>query len=252
MRRKRSWQEQGLVRRGDRIVDIHSRSRGTYGAPRVHAELAADGVCVGRKRVARLMRQALIQGVHRRRRVATTKANPERAAAPDLVRREFTASGPDRVWMSDITYIPTTAGFFYLAAVIDVWSRRVVGWSMRNDLTTPLATDALDMAIATRRPDRVIHHSDRGSTAGVGVMHQPPVGFALSAFVFVVGGRGDRQLSADRLDPEPVPMFVHEGGHFLGRRSSSAWAKYADAFRKISLARRSSRFSRRNSRTSAS
>ena len=87
----------------DRIVDIHSRSRGTYGAPRVHAELAAEGVSVGRKRVARLMRQARIEGVHRRRKVVTTRRNPESAAAPDLVNREFTADGPDRTWMADIT-----------------------------------------------------------------------------------------------------------------------------------------------------
>ena len=147
----------------DQIVDIHSRSRGTYGVPRVHAELAAEGVAVGRKRVARLMRQAGIQGVHRRRKVSTTRQNPERGPAPDLVRREFTASGPDHIWVADITYIPTKAGFGYLAAVIDVWSRRVVGWSMRNDLTTPLVTDALDMALAQRTPHRVIHHSDRGS-----------------------------------------------------------------------------------------
>ena len=147
----------------DRITDIHSRSRGIYGAPRVHAELAAKGICVGRKRVARLMRQARIQGVHRRRKVTTTRANPAQAVAPDLVRREFTATGPNEIWTADITYIPTRAGFLYLAAVIDVWSRRVVGWSMRDDLTTPLVTDALDMAIARRRPDRVIHHSDRGS-----------------------------------------------------------------------------------------
>ena len=138
----------------DRIVDIHSRSRGTYGAPRIHAELSFEGMCVGRKRVARLMRQARIQGVHRRRTVSTTSQNPERAAAPDLVRRGFTADGPDRTWVSDITYVPTQAGFLYLAVVIDIWSRRVVGWSMRNDLTTPLVTDALDMAIGQRKPDR--------------------------------------------------------------------------------------------------
>ena len=147
----------------DRITDIHVRSRGTYGVPRVWAELAAEGICVGRKRVARLMRQARIQGVHRRRKITTTRRNPEQVAAPDLVNREFTAGEPDRIWVSVITYIPTKAGFLYLAVVIDVWSRRVVGWSMRNDLTTPLVTDALDMAIARRRPGRVIHHSDRGS-----------------------------------------------------------------------------------------
>ena len=103
---------------------------------------------MGRKRVARLMRQARIQGVHRRRKIATTRQNPAQAAAPDLVRREFTADGPDRTWVSDITYVPTRAGFGYLAVVIDVWSRRVVGWSMRDDMATPLVTDALDMAIA--------------------------------------------------------------------------------------------------------
>jgi len=147
----------------DRIVDIHSRSRGTYGVPRVHAELAAEGIGVGRKRVARLMRQARIQGVHRRRKVATTRRNPAQAAAPDLVKREFTADGPDRTWVADITYVPTKAGFLYLAVVIDVWSRRVVGWSMRDDMATPLVTNALDMAIEQRKPDGVIHHSDRGS-----------------------------------------------------------------------------------------
>ena len=122
------------------------------------------GVAVGRKRVARLMRQARIQGVHRRRKVATTRQNPERLAAPDLVRREFTATGPNHLWVADITYIPTKAGFLYLAAVIDVWSRRVVGWSMRNDLTTPLVTDALDMALAQRKPDRVIDPLNLGNT----------------------------------------------------------------------------------------
>ena len=133
-------------------MDIHSRSRGTYGAPRIWAELAANGTCVGRKRVARLMRQASIQGVHRRRKVTTTRPSPERVAAADLVRREFTAAGPNVIWTADITYIPTGAGVLYLAVVIDVWSRRVVGWSMRNDMATPLVTDALDMAIARRRP----------------------------------------------------------------------------------------------------
>ena len=147
----------------DRIVDIHYRSQSTYGAPRIHTELAAEGVAVGRKRVARLMRQARIQGVSRRKQVTTTRQDPTQAAAPDLVRRNFTAHGPNRIWVADITYVPTKAGFLYVAVVIDVWSRRVVGWSMRNDMATPLVTDALDMAISQRNPDRVIHHSDRGS-----------------------------------------------------------------------------------------
>lgn len=147
----------------DRITDIHQRSRGTYGAPRIHAELLAEGARVGRKRVARLMQEAHIQGVHRRRKVSTTSRNPDEAVAPDLVRRQFNADGPDRLWVADITYIPTGAGFLYLAVVLDVWSRRAVGWSMRDNMATPLVTDALDMAITTRRPKRLIHHSDRGS-----------------------------------------------------------------------------------------
>ena len=188
LRRPPSAREQADRELRDQIVDIHSRSRGTYGAPRIHAELAAEGVAVGRKRVARLMRQARIQGVHRRRKVATTRQNPERLAAPDLVRREFTATGPNHLWVADITYIPTKAGFLYLAAVIDVWSRRVVGWSMRNDLTTPLVTDALDMALAQRKPDRVIHHSDRGSqyTSGAFRARCEQAGVAVS-----MGRRGD-------------------------------------------------------------
>ena len=109
------------------------------------------------------MRQARIQGVHRRRKVSTTRRNPQSVAAPDLVKREFTATAPDEVWCADITYVPTQAGFLYLAVVIDVWSRRVVGWSMRDDMATPLVTDALEMAIGQRRPEGVIHHSDRGS-----------------------------------------------------------------------------------------
>ena len=188
LRRSPSARERADRELRDRITDIHSRSRGTYGAPRVHAELAAEGISVGRKRVARLMRQARIQGVHRRRKVTTTRRNPERAAAPDLVRREFTAMGPDEIWCADITYVPTQAGFLYLAVVIDVWSRRVVGWSMRDDLATPLVTDALEMAIGQRQPGRVIHHSDRGSqyTSAAFSARCEEAGIAVS-----MGRRGD-------------------------------------------------------------
>ena len=101
-----------------------------------------------------------------RRYPPLARRNPAQSAAPDLVCREFTADGPDQIGVVDITYVPTTAGFLYLAAVIDVSSRRVVGWSMRDDMAAPPVTDAPDMAIATRRPDRVIHHSDRGGQTG--------------------------------------------------------------------------------------
>ena len=139
-----------------RVEAIHTRSRGTYGAPRVHAELAAAGVAVSRKRVARVMRAAGIAGVSRRRVV---EARP----APDLVERCFAADVPNRLWLADITYVPTLAGFLYLAIVLDVFSRRVVGWAIAPHLRTALVIEALEMAVAQRRPTEVVHHSDQGS-----------------------------------------------------------------------------------------
>ena len=144
------------------IQVIHRESRGTYGAPRVHAELAAQGVHVGRKRVARLMRAAGVHGVSRRKQFRTTVRDETARPAPDLVERQFGAAGPDRLWVADITYVPTWAGFLYLAVVLDAWSRRVIGWAMATHLRTELVLDALDMAVASRRPTRVIHHSDQG------------------------------------------------------------------------------------------
>ena len=144
------------------IRAAHAASRGTYGAPRIHAELTAKGMRVGRKRVARLMSQTGLAGVSRRKFVVTTVKSDSRQA-PDLVERDFTASVPDRLWVADITYVPTWAGFLYLAVVLDAFSRRIVGWSMATTLATPLVLDALNMALMTRRPRGVIHHSDQGS-----------------------------------------------------------------------------------------
>ena len=147
----------------DRIHAIHARSRGTYGVPRVHAELGATGIRVGRKRVARLMRAARLEGVSRRKRIFTTRRDRDARPAPDLVARDFTAGGRDRLWVADITYIPTWAGFLYLAVVVDAWSRRVVGWAMATHLRTELVLEALNMALTQRRPAAVIHHSDQGT-----------------------------------------------------------------------------------------
>jgi putative transposase len=148
-----------------RISEIHVRSRGTYGVPRVHAELRfEDDAKVGRKRVARLMRAAGLEGVHRRRTTRTTIADRDAAPAPDLVNRTFTATGPDRLWVADITYVPTWQGFLYVAVVVDAFSRRIVGWSMAGHLRTELILDAVDMAIERRRPEPgLVHHSDRGT-----------------------------------------------------------------------------------------
>lgn len=147
----------------DRIRWIHLRSRGTYGSPRIHAELCDEGVRVSRKRVARLMKAAGLQGVSRRKYVRTTVRQAGAHPAPDLVDRDFSADGPNELWVADITYISTWAGFLYLAVVMDAWSRRVVGWAMATHLRTELVLDALEMAIRQRRPTGVIHHSDQGS-----------------------------------------------------------------------------------------
>jgi len=148
----------------ERIRTVHAGSRETYGAPRVHAELRAGGERHGRKRIARLMREAGLVGASRRRGgPVTTRRDREARPAPDLVDRDFAASGPNRLWVADITFIPTAGGFLYLAVVLDAWSRRVVGWSMANHLRAELVLDALDMAVGQRRPRDVIHHSDQGS-----------------------------------------------------------------------------------------
>jgi putative transposase len=129
----------------------------------VQAELRAQGVSVSRKRVARLMRQAGLRGVSRRRFVVTTVRDKDRQPAPDLVQRDFEAAGPNQLWVADITYIPTWAGFLYLAVVLDAWSRRAVGWAMATHLRTELVLEALEMAVRQRQPRGVIHHSDQGS-----------------------------------------------------------------------------------------
>ena len=145
------------------IRTIHQQSRGTYGVPRVHAELVAGGCRVSRKRVARLMREVGLAGVSRRRGTRTTRVDASHRAAPDRVERQFQADAPDRIWVADITYVPTWAGFVYLAIVLDVFSRRGVGWAMANHLRTELVLAALNMALGQRRPDGVVHHSDKGT-----------------------------------------------------------------------------------------
>lgn len=147
----------------DRIRSIHRWSRGTYGAPRIHAELRDEGVFVGCKRVARLMRADGLQGVSRRKGPRTTTPSERARPAPDLVERDFTAEAPNQLWVADITYIPTGGGFLYLSVVLDAFSRRVVGWSMAAHLRTELVLAALEMALSQRRAKDVIHHSDQGS-----------------------------------------------------------------------------------------
>ena len=146
----------------EKIGMIHRNSRATYGAPRVHAELGAIGIRCSRKRVARLMRQENLRGCLRGRRMKTTHRLALRQAAPDLVERNFSSQQPDRLWVADITYVRSREGFVYLAFILDVCTRRVVGWSMATHLRTEIVVDALQMAIARGKPSPgLVHHSDR-------------------------------------------------------------------------------------------
>lgn len=162
-KRPPSQRAQANARLTERIREIHAWSRGTYGSPRMHAELRDRGIRVGQNRVARLMRQAGLQGISPRSGIRTTRRSEDARPAPDLVDRDFEVDQPDQLWVADITYVPTASGFLYLAVVLDAWSRRVVGWAMASHLKTKLVLDALDMALQQRQPAQVIHHSDQGS-----------------------------------------------------------------------------------------
>jgi putative transposase len=166
---KRTRENEALARR---IGEIHAASDATYGAPKIWRELRDAGDAnfdakwarVGRHRVAQLMRKARLRGVSRRRGfVVTTQRAAGAPGAPDLVNRKFVAEAPNRLWVSDITYVSTWAGFLYLAIVLEVFSRKVVGWSIGEDLRSELVIKALDMALAQRKGRAVIHHSDKGS-----------------------------------------------------------------------------------------
>jgi putative transposase len=146
-----------------RIREMHERSRASYGARRIHLDLRDEGVRVGRKRVERLMRIAGISGYVKRRKFRTTFSIRGVRVADDLVERDFNPPAPDRLWASDIKYVSTWEGTLYLASVIDCYSRKVVGWSMRSDMQAELVIDAVEMAINRRQPTgQLIHHSDQG------------------------------------------------------------------------------------------
>lgn len=147
------------------IKEIHQQSRQTYGSPRIQAELAENGVNCGQKRVARLMRQEELWAKQSRKfRVTTTDSAHPYPVAPNLLDQDFSASRPNEKWLTDITYIPTAEGWLYLAVVMDLYSRRIVGWAMRDSLERHLVIAALQMALKMRQPPPgLLHHSDRGS-----------------------------------------------------------------------------------------
>jgi len=248
---KRAQADAVLLRQ---IRTAHEVSRGTYGAPRIHAELAAAGIRVGRKRVARLMGAAGVVGVSRRRWIATTTRSNAARPAPDLVQRVFRADGPNRLWVADATYISTWAGFLFLAIVLDVFSRKVVGWAMATHLRTELMLEALDMALGQRRPEGVIHHSDQGTqytsiafglrcqAAGV----RPSMGsvgdaydnaMAESFFATLECELLDRQRFATPAEAEPVVFEWIEGWYNPHRRHSSLGYRSPNEFERIHAGR---------------
>ena len=167
-----AWRKRGLSERVkqdavllEKIKSIHAESRKTYGSPRVHAELVADGFEVSRKRVARLMAEEGIVGRRKRAFKKTTDSNHDNPIADNVLDRNFEADAPDKAWVADLTYIRTHQGWLYLAVVIDLYSRRVVGWSMAEHMRTELVLNALGMALGSRtpHPEGLVFHSDRGS-----------------------------------------------------------------------------------------
>jgi len=141
----------------------HAKSRGRYGAPNIHADLHDEGIRVGKKRVARLMKAEGLQGACFRKWVTTTVRDGDAQPSADLVQRQFSANAPNRLRVADSTYIPTWAGFLFLAVVLDGFSRRIVGWAMAEHLRTELVLSALNMALGQRRAKGVVHHSDHGT-----------------------------------------------------------------------------------------
>jgi transposase InsO family protein len=199
-RRPRSQHAQDDAALLEDIRAIHSTSRGTYGVPRVHARLRDQGRCVGRKRVARLMQAAGLRGCGRRRRVRTTVSDPPATPAPNLVARQFGVRDVNQLWVTDLTYLPTDEGWLYLAAMLDVYSRRVIGWAMADHLRVEVPVEALQMAIRERRPHggELVHHSDRGSQ------------YTASAYQAVLAAHGircSRSRKGDCLDNAMAESF---------------------------------------------
>ena len=166
-----NWRKRGKSqrKRNDEILTVHIEDayyhhRGHYGSPRIHAELQAQGIDCGRRRVARLMREKQLNARKKRRKVRTTDSDHQFPVAPNLLEQDFTASAPNKKWMTDFTYIDTREGWLFLAGVLDAYSRKIVGWSMSDKHDTELVTAALQMALLQRQPGAgLIHHSDRGS-----------------------------------------------------------------------------------------
>ena len=208
----------------EQIKAVHEDNRGVYGAPRVHAELAEAGVRVGRKRIARLMRQEGLVGAHRRTRpFSLTRQDPVAAPAPDLVDRQFRADAPNQLWVADVTYVPTVEGWLYLACVTDVFSRLVAGWSMASHRKAELVVDAVSMAVARRggRVPGLIHHSDRGGEYTSHQLERELRRHGITASMGSVADCFDNALAESVFATLECELFdAQPGGRFTSRREA--------------------------------
>jgi putative transposase len=225
---KRSREDYALTQK---IREVHRRSRETYGSPRVHAELRTLGVRCGRRRVARLMRIAGLRGCMRSKKRKTTRRDPRTAPAPDLLRREFVAAQPNKVWLADITYIPTQEGFLYLAFILDAHSRKIVGWSMDSHMKTELVVDALQMAVWRRKPSAgLVHHSDRGTQYTAISFGKRLEEVGIVASMGRTGSALDNAMAESFVATLKSELLVHRG-HFPDREvARSATFEYLEGF----------------------
>lgn len=215
----------------EKIQEVHYRSRRTYGYPRVHAELRTLGVRCSRKRVARLMRKAGLQGCLRGRRKRTTRRDLCATPAPDLLKRNFAAAAPNKIWTADITYVHTWEGFLYLAFILDVYSRKVVGWSMATQLRTELVVDALEMALWRRTPDvGLIHHTDRGVQYTAFSFSKRLEEAGIVASMGRVGSALDNALSESFVASLKCELFLHEHRFVSREAARTAVFDYIEGF----------------------
>ena len=219
----------------EQIQTAFDANRKVYGSPRIHTELADDGVHVGRKRVARLMRAADIVGCHRRKRsFSITKQDPKATAAPDLVDRKFVATAPNQLWVADVTSVPTVQGWLYLACVTDVFSRMVLGWSMASHRKTDLVVDAVAMAVQRRagHVPGVIHHSDRGGEYSSHALERELRRHGALASMGSVADCFDNALAESLFATLECELFDQQrGGRFQTRREAKlAVFDYLEAF----------------------
>lgn len=207
------------------VRDIHREHKGRYGSPRIHRELRGRGHRVGRKRVARLMREQGLQGRRKRRFRRTTDSRHEYRIAPNRLNRDFSATRPDAVWVGDITYVPTREGWLYLAVLVDLFSRRVVGWAMSDYIDTELALAALQMAHKHRQPRKgLIHHTDRDCRYA-----SDDYRTALKA----IGAKASMSRKADCWDSETNPSEVANALDSPSRTTSRATTTRPDATRTL-------------------